>query len=980
MKANVFAIPTGADFGPVFARGFFERYGDLAPQDRARITILVNSTRARTVIEGALAADRAGLLPEVVLIQDLAARHDLVPDLASPLPSLRRRLRLTRLVEQFLQSKALAGERMAPVGAAADLADALALLIDQFHDQGLALDGLDDALAGAELSDQAASHWQQTLAFLDIVRKAWPAIREEAEGGRLDPRQRERATIEALVARWREDPPKHPVIAAASTGSVASRAMLMAAIADLPNGAVVLPGFDPDTEMDIWDAAEADHPLGPFRNVLDTLSISPADVETWTNHARHPRQALLAQAMRPAPVTDHWHRAAPTLRRDLEQVLEGITVIEANSPRLEAAAVAVAVREVLEEDGKTVTVITPDASLGRRIGAELDRFGIVADDIMGQPLALSPAGIATRLALQVARGAPNPIAMAGLMGQPLVRIGGDRTQHLKLARRYERNVLRRGPIASAPEILPDWPKDTRAQPDDADILWLDQARLALSPLARAKSSLRELVKAHSDTLEALTNDADGPAIWSKQDGAALQKFLSDLIENADALGDGNVLAYPALLDGLMRDLSLPTQERAPHPRVAIRGARESRLEDADLTIVAGLNDGTWPAAPDPGPWLSRPMHKALGLPMPERSVGLSAHDFLNAACRHQIIMTRSKRDEGSPTVASRWLIRLETLMGGIGGATHWQAAKDRGEKYLKLGAQLSQPDAVVPRAPRPAPVVPVEARPDRLSVTRVETLVRDAYAVYAASVLDLAPLGPLGRGADARERGTILHKVMELFTLRTRPWPGIESARDVLTATADDVLAEEVPWPDLRRTWRARIDRFAEWVLAEEDLRRETGVPAGIEVSGSMTLNLPTKPLEIPAKADRIDRTGSAGAAIYDYKTGVPSKKQITEGFYHQLHIQAAILAEGGFRDLPTLTAQTGAYIGLTGSGAGGEERKIDLPKEDVSLHLQRIKELVLAYDAGMPWLSHGRPFKTSFEGDYDHLARVGEWHAEDEA
>ncbi|MEM7058652.1 MAG: double-strand break repair protein AddB [Pseudomonadota bacterium] len=979
--AQVFAIPTGEDFGPGFARGFAERYGHLPPQERAQVTVLVNSTRARSVLVNALAVGQAGLLPKIALIQDLANRPELVPDLPPPLPGLRRRLRLTQLVEQFLQAKAASGERMAPVGAAADLAHTLALLIDQFHDQGLGLEGLDRALAGSELSDQAASHWQQTLAFIDIVRQAWPAIRAEDEGGRLDPRQRERATIEALIGQWDRHPPENPVIAAASTGSVASRAMLMAAIARLPQGAVVLPGFDPETDPDIWPEAEADHPLGPFRNFLDALKITPAEVQPWSDFSHHPRRALLAQALRPAPVTDHWHRAAPALRQELDQALQDVAVIEAPTPRQEAASIAVAVREVLEHPGKTVTVITPDAALGRRIGAELDRFGIIPDDIMGQPLAQSPAGIAARLALRVARDQPDPVAIAGLIGQPLVRLGGDRTQHLKLARRYERHVLRRGPIASPTSMLPDWPAAGAVTPDLEDLVWLDQARTALSPLAHAPVNLRDLVDAHIATLEALTADADGPAIWTRDDGAALQRFMTDLAANADALGGGQVLAYPALLDGLMRDLSLPTQERAPHPRVAIRGAREARLEDADLTILAGLNDGTWPAAPDPGPWLSRPMHKALGLPLPERAVGLSAHDFICAAARRQVMMTRSTRDNGAPTVSSRWLIRLETLLGGIGGDAAWQDAKARGSRYVALGDRLSKPAAQVPRAPRPAPVVPVKARPDRLSVTRIETLVRDAYAVYAQDVLGLKTLDPLGRKADARERGTVLHLVMELFTQRTRPWPGIDIARKVLIKTADDVLAWEVPWPDLRRTWRARIDRFAEWVLAEEDLRRQTGAPIGIEASGSMILPLPTKPLEIPAKADRIDRIGTDGAAVLDYKSGAPpSLAQIEQGFNHQLHVQAAILAAGGFAKLPALRAQTGAYIGLTGSGGGGRQTEIELPVQDVNRHLQNIAKLVLALDNGAPWLSRGRPYMIRFDGDYDHLARVGEWDAEEEA
>jgi len=310
------------------------------------------------------------------------------------------------------------------------------------------------------------------------------------------------------------------------------------------------------------------------------------------------------------------------------------------------------------------------------------------------------------------------------------------------------------------------------------------------------------------------------------------------------------------------------------------------------------------------------MHAALGLPLPERTVGLSAHDFLCGACRPRVLLTRAARAEGAPTVASRWLVRLETLLTGIDAGDAWQAAKDRGARHLAAARALTTPDRDVPRAERPRPSLPQGRRLETISVTDVEALIRDAYGVYAKRILDLKPLEPLGRPPDARERGNVLHKIVESFVRATLDWPGIDAARAIFAETVDLVLAEHVPWPDLARAWRARAARFQDWFLEAEDARRATGRPVALERAGQMAVDLPSGPVTLTAKADRIDVQHDGRARIYDYKSGaVPTDKQIKEGLNQQIHLQAAILAAGGFEDLAAMECAGGGYIGLKGSG-----------------------------------------------------------------
>ncbi|MEM7423279.1 MAG: double-strand break repair protein AddB, partial [Pseudomonadota bacterium] len=862
----------------------------------------------------------------------------------------------------------------------------------QFHDQGLALDALDALAPDDPALSEAAGHWQQTLEFVDIVRTAWPLIRAEHEGGALDPRERLTMLIRQHCAGWTEAPPMDPVIVAGSTGSVRSTAMLMQTVAALPTGAVVLPGFDRDLSADIWERADADHPMGPFRRWMAPIGLSPADIGSWQPVASdRGRIELITQALRPAPVTDAWHRDAAGLAGTMHASTRTLTLIEADSPRSEAEAIAVAIRETIEEPGTTVALVTPDAALGRRVTAALAQFGIEPDDTAGRPLALTPPGIFMMLLARFCSPDADAVTLAALLQHPLMAPGISRRDHLLMARQYERLVLRAGPVHVAPGVLPPWPTPRRSGDDSQSPgleVWRDAVNARLTPLrahlGRAACLQRWLANHRSvaeDLSTAEPGGQTGSALWNNEAGAALRSYFTRLQAAADALGDTLVTDYPDLLTALFEGETLRPAPRRPHPRVAIRGPREARLETADVTILGGLNDGTWPEMPDPGPWISRPMHSALGLPPPERTVGLSAHDFYQAVCRRRVFLTRARKIDGAPTVASRWLTRLETLIVGIGTADAWDAMRARGDRYGDLAKRTSRPSFCTPRAIRPAPRPPAAALPARLSVTEVETLVRDPYAIYARHVLHLRPLEPVGRAPDARERGNAVHAVMERFQKRLETWPGEDLARRQLIETAEEVLAGTVPWADLSRAWRARIVRFADWFVRHEAERRTLGQPIAAETYGDLSLDLTGGVFGIRAKADRIDLRHDGKGAIYDYKTGSPpSRKEIESGFNQQLHLQAAMMAAGAFDGVDPLVAEHGAYIGLTGAGEGGKETCIDALGNAASEHLSRFISLIEAYRGGAPMTSRGRMRFSRDQGDYDHLARFGEWGGDDDA
>ena len=83
------------------------------------------------------------------------------------------------------------------------------------------------------------------------------------------------------------------------------------------------------------------------------------------------------------------------------------------------------------------------------------------------------------------------------------------------------------------------------------------------------------------------------------------------------------------------------------------------------------------------PWLSRPMRHELGLDLPERRIGLSAHDFAQLLGADEVILTHAAKVGGAPAVASRFLHRLEA----VAGEARWEAAKRAGENYVRFAAR-----------------------------------------------------------------------------------------------------------------------------------------------------------------------------------------------------------------------------------------------------------------------------------------------------
>ncbi|GGF48249.1 double-strand break repair protein AddB [Azorhizobium oxalatiphilum] len=1004
---RVFTISSSAPFLATLARALLD--GELVPGFAPRgdplalasATIYLPTRRAGRLLEQALLEEIGGdglLLPGIVPLgdvdEDALAFSEAAALLAPPhaVASVHRRIALAGLVSRWRDALAEGeGQAMVAAGPAATmaLADELGRLFDQMVTAGIPWSKLDSLVP--EEHDQ---FFEISLQFLRIAREAWAGHLEES--GLVDPAVRRDRLVEAeerrLAALGVE---AGPVIAAGSTGSLPTTARLLKAIASLPQGAVVLPGLDLHMEetafqMLIADATSApDHPQFGLAKLLNTFGIERRDVTELGTRAAYGREPLLSEALRQSETAEMWATLAERLpAAERADAFAGISVIRAQDPREEALAVALELRDSLTRPGERAALITPDRDLARRVAAELQRFGIAIDDSAGEPLAeTAPARLARLIAKAVAEGCA-PVPVFALLSQPGVTLDLE-PDTLREALAALELIALRGPrprsgmeglsaAVAAFDPAKLHARDPRRRVDDGK---LELARdlvarlvVALAPLSALADGpavpLADLVAAHVAAYEALCGPLDPQAEDPAE--ASLAEALGEIVDGA-AYGPSLTLhAYADAISALLADRVVRPRGEG-ETRIRILGPLEARMVALDRVLLGGLAEGAWPPETRTDPWLSRPMRAELGLDQPERRIGLSAHDFVQAFGAREVVLTYPDKVGGTQSVPSRFLQRLKT----VAGPDLWQAAEARGEAWRQAAARLDDGPRV-PRVAQPAPTPPLALRPRKLSVTEVETFLRDPYSMFARHVLSLQPLEPLDAMPGGAERGTALHDALGEFA-KAHPEDLPPDALDQLLKFGRTAFEKLEVFPAEHAIWWARFERVAAFVVEMERERRANLRRVFAEVGGSMPIPLLSGDFHLTCRADRIELRNDGQLAIVDYKTGTaPSTKQGAT-FSPQLPLEAAMAVRGSFKDVPAATVADFLYVELKGGAEAGKEKAgvgdkttaTDMAEEAYS----RLFELLQAFEnEAQGYRALAAPQWRGRYGTYDHLARVREW------
>lgn len=988
----VHTIAAGRPFLSDLAQELIQAYAD-DPVGLSQVTIYLPSRRAVRSMQSAFLDTRPGetalLLPRLRPLGDVDEEDLLVagiPTMAEtaerpPADGVERRLVLAQMVRQAR----IAARRGTPGWPASLLAaDELAQLLDEFHTHGVSLGAL-EGLVGDDAVPEGAKHWQLSLSFLAVVTAVWPVWLEGQ--GRIDGAARRRRLMEALADSVTDA--DGPVIVAGSMGTIPATGRLMARVAQLDRGFVVLPGLDKALDADAWKAVDPPHPQALFQNLLkDHFGGMTRDgVAQWPRASTDgsARRAFLSLVLRPAEATDDWHRRLKKFRseHDIAQATRGLRTAVAATEDEEAGFVALLMRETLETPGKTCTLVTPDRTLARRVQAKLAAWNVTVDDSGGTPLQGTFRGTYLRAVGRWLCAPSDPVAISAVTAHPLCRLGLSKAEHDRAGRALNRHLRGQPPhdgFDGLDRHLADgdrgWSEKRKAERALARDL-VSRMKVAAGPFAAATVMLGRL-QAHIECAQAMAEAPEqtgAERLWRYEDGEGLAQQLTGLLRAGDVLPDCDIDEYADIFDTLVAGPVV--RPRGGHPRLAILGLLEARLQQADRVILAGLNEGVWPDGARVDPFLSRPMREELGLPSPEMIIGRSAHDFSQLAAHREVWLTRSARSGRSPAEASRWMVRLGSFA-RAGEAEVDDSARLRSH----LAALHRHDDEVVPAGP-PTPTPPVEVRPKCFSVSEIATLLRDPYAIYAKKILKLPKLEPVARGMDAAIKGTFYHAVFDKFAKDHAETPPADTAL-ALRRVAEALFEEHGVTKALQALWRPQMEiGFETFALFDAHARGEGTVPKG-EIEGVWSFTHEGTTYTIRGRADRIDIAPDGRVMVTDYKTGsVPTVKQ-DKLFNPQLALTALMARGGAFADAGIekgAEAYRAAYLdSLPSKRSKTVFAKAHSIEEDaMAEHLADAEKGFLEWlsyfaDPANPYTSQPRAFMVPRFDDYGHLARRGEW------
>jgi ATP-dependent helicase/nuclease subunit B len=1000
---KLFTIAPDAPFLRTLAQGLMDgtllpNWPRTGPFWLSDITIYVPTKRARLALIDQLLKlnDGSQLLPNIFTLgegDDAENAFFTDPDVESfnVTSKLYRTTVLSQLIQKWAQIAVQNGQPgfSSPPSTTEILAMAQSLggLIDDFLTEEIGFERIKDLVP-----EELAQNWQETLQFLNIAFEAWPAHLKEI--GQIDAallrRQRFKFAAESLALRYGA----RPVIAAGSTGSVPATRRFLSSIAKLENAAIVLPGFDTTMSPDehahlIEDNNQCHaHPQFGMAKLLREIGEGPAAVQELGRKINARPTILNATLARPEQ-TSNWHSD----RQNIDptafcKALEQVGVLAVENLDQEARAIALAAREAVEK-GQQVGIISPDRDLARRIKVELERFDIVIDDSAGMPLGQSPAGRWLRQLLAALHSDFNPVDMVALLANRNVRLGRDRAEISKLRELLDLSVLRgaRGinGLEGIKQLIADnVSKKTkrvtkRLKPQEAVHLTqlLDDLQAAIAPAQKDGTvawNLASLARAVPALVQNICG-TDAAQSGMFQGGTELLQWADDLARCTHFSPTSRPLDIIASINLLMQSISVRPPETTRQD-VQIWGRIEARLLSADMMILAGLNEGVWPEIAEPGPWLSRGMKLALSLDPPERKVGLAAHDFLMGMGGENLLITYAKRRGTSPSDPSRFIQRLQAFLGE-------KRSEQLYEKTAYLKDMLAKLDAVeTPKlSARPAPTPPANIRPRRLSITEIETLIRDPYAIYAKHVLGLKKWRPLGAAPDSAERGNLIHDVLSDFVEQGFDFTAPD-AHDKLMQIANRIYARLDDVADRRDIWLKRFSAIADKVITYEVARDPEIKQRHAEKLGVSQLPVGDQQFEIYGYADRIDLQHDGAAELIDFKTGsVPAAKDMQNYMSPQLPMEAMILCHAGFKDVPKADADALTYIKLSHGPNPFEvtnfatgKQSLDGLIDDYWRHFSAYADIMLMRDETAMVAKLMPKENQQFAGDYDQFARQKEW------
>lgn len=932
----IYSVGASDDFADRLVEFILDKYGK-NPLEMAKSEIILPTRRSCIVLKEAFlraSQEKSLLLPRMTALYDM---DNLDENLPPKMSVLNRTLLLAKLC--------LSKPNISGVDKAVMVAIGLGELLDEFYQYEADITQLHHLVQ----EKQFAEHWNETVEFLDIIHTYWPQILKEY--GQIDEMDYKIRMIKSFAQKWQQNPPSHAIIMAGFDGAIPAVIELAKVVHSLAHGNLFLDGVDTLLSREEFKNLPPLHSQYPLKKLLDGLGVTPDQINRYGCSVT-PAEKLMYEALKPAEATDTWRYI-----QDIDdKAVAHVTRITADNMAQEALEVALLLRQVLETPQKTAAFVTTDRALARRVSIEMKRWGIQLDDSAGTAFLQTPLGVYLSLLCRLALNSTDEHLLLSLLKHPLAADGMKPSELRFKIRATE--------------------KSTRLKKEKL----IYQTRTDLSQLFKVfqgniKTPFSNLLRIHLDIAEQLATSHDRTGIerlWNDETGQIAYAYLSELMTFSDLLGDIEPIYYPTVFELLTSALSV-RPKYGMHPRLDILGPIEARFHQPDVVIVGGLNEGSFPQLPDTGPWLNRPMRLALGLPPPENKIAVSAMDFRTCFCAKEVYLTRSLKNEGTPTIASRFLSRLEAVLTATN--IDWPVYN------ADLAGLLDKPTEYDPIV-RPAPRPPLATRPQKLSATKVELWMRDPYAIYARYILKLYPLDELDSPQKQLMFGNAVHNALEQFIRTDMHCVNLDN----LIHLGYNALQQEGFTNTDMAFYMPKFKEIAKWFMDHQEYRLDKIKASFVEQGGEISIDVPNgEPFTLTAKADRIDLLTDGTVEIIDYKTGsIPSIKEVKAGFAPQLPLEGYILAKNGFNELQNKYISNLTYWGLSTKEDKSKLTSLLSEKDEKNLIEEAyngLRQLIIIFNnESTPYESCPVPEKAPKYNDYTHLSRSKEWlNGEDE-
>lgn len=945
--------------------------------------ILLPTRRACRALKDVFAKLSAGnsLLPKILPLGDIDEdgfafldyqndNLDLM-DLPPAIPDIERNLILSSLIKK--KSPSLNDEQ------AFSLAVDLAHLMDVVE-----MEMLDFKNLQYIVPENLSLYWQENLEFLQIITDWYPQILKER--GYLNPVDRKIKLIYKQVEVWQKYPIKGRIFACGSTASLVPISYMITSISNMENGYVVLPHLDKIlSDEDFYNVGQ-NHPQYGMKNLLIKMKVKREEVidlkplNPIKNIADKDREILSSFIMLNSSLSQTWQNM-PKLNND---VLNGVEKLSLNNDADETLAIAFTIRKMIEENKKTL-LITPNRNIAKAVASELKRWNIDVDDSAGTGASEIPTGNYFILLINAIVDNFAPIPLLSILKHSLSHFNMDKVYLDSLVDNFEQFILRENFLLTDIDLIISKCEEFSFINNKFDINpilnILYYIKKSLSSFLNlfnedGKAFLFDMLTEHIKLVENFVqNNQKEPDFYlnalykgdlNSQFSEGLRNLLDSLYKlKGDDISKMTLKSYRDFIANYLFNLKLRPVIQS-HPLIAIMNSIEARLLNADVFILAGLNENTFPSVSADDPWMSRPMKAEFKLPLPERKIGLSSHDFVEFFCKKNVILTRSQKSDGLNTIESRWLQKLDAIIkiSNINFSSN--------NDILNWIQVFTKPLCDVQKCKRPMPCPPLYARPKELWATSIEKLYRDPYIIFARYILNLKKLKDINADTLPADFGDIVHACLEEF--KNKNLSSIDELKQIFIRKS--LAFHNI---DIIDFWFKQFDDIAKNFIDYENNIKDSVKQSFTELEGSLKI---TDFFTLKAKADRIDILNDNNAVVMDYKTGyAPSDKEVLSGYAPQLPLEALILNNNGFN---IKNAKTSSMLYLKLSSKDGKYiTNIDKNIDEIldNTYKSLIEIVSKFYDENTPYISRPNPNKLGDMikkySDYNHLARVKEWEEE---